>query len=233
MNKITLKAEKRETLGRKVKSLRRDGILPGNIYGKKQKSLAIQVELKEFQKVFEDAGETGLLDLKVGNKSVPVLIDNVQEDPVTNRFLHVDFRQVNLKEKITAEVPIEIVGESPAEKQGLGTLVQHIDEVEVEALPTDFPDKFDLDVSKLEDVDMALFVKDLVYDKKKVKIESDLEEIVVKVEPLREEEPEELPPVEEETVDEETGEAAEGAEEGKEPTTEGAESEDVTEEKKE
>lgn len=233
MNKITLKAEKRETLGRKVKSLRRDGILPGNIYGKKQKSLAIQVELKEFQKVFEDAGETGLLDLKVSNKSVPVLIDNVQEDPVTNRFLHVDFRQVNLKEKITAEVPIEIVGESPAEKQGLGTLVQHIDEVEVEALPTDFPDKFDLDVSKLEDVDMALFVKDLVYDKKKVKIESDLEEIVVKVEPLREEELEELPPVEEETVDEETGEAAEGAEEGKEPTTEGAESEDVTEEKKE
>lgn len=230
MDKITLKAEKREVFGRKVKSLRRDGILPGNVYGKKEKSLAIQVELREFQKVFDEAGETGLLDLLVGKTSKPVLIDNVQEDPVTSNFLHVDFRQVDLKEKITAEVPIEIVGEPPAEKQGLGTLVQHIDEVEVEALPMDFPDKFEIDVTKLEDVGMALFVKDLTYDKKKVKIESDLEEIVVKIEPLREEEKEAPPPVEEEAAaDEGSDEEIEG---GKEVAEEEAEKEEVAEEKK-
>ena len=229
MDKITLKAEKRVLVGRKVKSLRRDGILPGNVYGKKEKSFAIQVELKEFQKVFDTAGETGLLDLLVGKTSKPVLIDNVQEDPVTNNLLHVDFRQVDLKEKITAEVPIEIVGESPAEKQGLGTLVQHIDEVEVEALPTDFPDKFEIDVSKLEDVDMALFVKDLTYDKKKIRIESDLEEIIVKIEPLRKEEEEAPPPVEEETTEEGTEEEVE---DGKEVVEGGAEKEEVAEEKK-
>jgi large subunit ribosomal protein L25 len=230
MDKITLKAEKRELLGRKVKSLRRDGILPGNVYGKKEKSLAIQVELKEFQKVFDNAGETGLLDLQVDKASKPVLIDNVQEDPVTNQFLHVDFRQVDLKEKITAEVPIEIVGESPAVKQGLGTLVQHIDEIEVEALPTDFPDKFEIDVTKLEDVDMALFVKDLAYDKKKIKIESDLEEIIVKIEPLREEEQEAPLPVEEEAAGEASGEPSE---DGKEVVEAGTEKENVEEEKKE
>ena len=230
MDKITLKADKRILLGRKVKSLRRDGILPGNVYGKKEKSLTIQVELKEFQKVFDKAGETGLLDLQVEKTSKPVLIDNVQEDPVTNQFLHVDFRQVDLKEKITAEVPIEIVGESSAEKQGLGTLVQQIDEIEVEALPTDFPDKFEIDVTKLEEVDMALFVKDLTYDKKIIRIISDLEEIIVKIEPLREEEQEAPPPVEEEAA---IGEASgEPTEDGKEAVEDGTEKESIEEEKK-
>ena len=134
--KITLNAQSRTVLGRKVKALRAEGLLPANVYGKDVKSLAVQVKLNDFTKIYDQAGETGIvdLDIKGGKKSDSraVLISNIQTDPVTDVVVHIDFRQVNLKEKVTASVPVETVGESPAEKQGLGTVVVHIDELEVE-----------------------------------------------------------------------------------------------------
>lgn len=199
MNKLILKAEKRHITGRKVKKLRKDGILPANIYGKKVESLAVQVGMGDFQKVFKDAGETGLVELVVNGNKKPVLIHNVQFDPVTSNPIHADFLQVDLKEKVTAQVPVELVGASPAEKQGLGTVVQYIDEIEVEALPADLPDKFEVDASRLTEVDMAVLVKDLPLDKTKVEIKEDLEQILVKVEPPRKEE---VPSPAEETVEE-------------------------------
>ncbi|MEJ2441334.1 MAG: 50S ribosomal protein L25 [Patescibacteria group bacterium] len=212
MNKQVLKAEKRKVFGRKIKSLRREGILPANIYGKKVKSLAIQFPLKDFEGIYKEAGETGIIEIAVGKEKRPVLIHNLQVDPVTDSPLHVDLLQVDLKEKVTADVPVELIGEAPAEKRGLGTAVQYLDEIEVEALPTDLPEKFEVDISKLEEVDNAIMVKDLEVDTKKVEIKSDAEQIIVKVEPPREEE-EELPPApsEEEEVVSEEGEApAEG-----------------------
>ena len=195
MNKLILKAEKRKDLGRKVKKLRRDGILPGNLYGKKIKSEAVQLDANEFLKTYKEVGETGLLELAINRDKRNMLIHNVQLDPVTDAPLHADFMQVDLKQKVTAGVPIELVNESPAEKQGLGTVVQYIDEVEVEALPTDLPDKFEIDVSKLTEADQIISVKDLVFDSKKVEIKADdLEKIVVKVEPPRKEEEVTPPP---------------------------------------
>ena len=111
-----LKAEKRKVEGRKVKTLRREGILPANVYGKDVKSLSIQVSLKEFSKVFKEAGETGLVEIEIGKEKRPVLVNNIQYDPVTDLPLHVDFHQVDLKKKTTASVPIEFVGDAPAEK---------------------------------------------------------------------------------------------------------------------
>jgi large subunit ribosomal protein L25 len=231
MDTKSLKAETRKIVGRKVKKLREVGLLPANVFGKKVKSLAVQVDEQEFLKVYSEAGETGIVELAIGKEKRPVLIYNLQLDPVTDKPLHADFYQVNLKEKVTATVPVETAGESPAEKQGLGTAVQYLDEVEVEALPTDLPEKFEIDLTSLVEVDQAIFVKDIKVDKDKIKIEADPEEVVVKVEALREEEEIVPPVVEEEVVEGEEAALAEGEEKGEEGKKE--EPKEQKEEKKE
>lgn len=206
MDKKVLKAEKRSLTGRKVKSLRNEGKLPANVFGRNVKSISIQVDGKDFEKTFREVGETGLVELTLGKEKRPVLVHNVQSDPVTDTLLHVDFLQVDLKQKVTAQVPLELVGEAPAEKQGLGTVVQYLNELEVEALPTDLPDKFEIDLSSLTEVNQVIQVKDVKLDKSKVEIQEGADEIVVKVEPPKEEE-EEPVPVSEEGAEE----SAEGA----------------------
>jgi large subunit ribosomal protein L25 len=192
MDKKILNAESRVIKGRKVKKLRKEGIVPANIFGKKVKSKAISIKLDDFKKVYREVGETGLINLEIKDKGQKedraVLISNVQMDPVSDIPVHVDFHQVDLKEKVTADVPVELTGVSPAEKQSIGTVVLYIDEIEVEALPGDLPEKFVIDISKLEAVDQAIYVKDLDIDKSKVEIKMDLEEIITKVEPPQKEE---------------------------------------------
>lgn len=220
MKKITLKSEKRVVFGRKVKQLRSKGLIPANIFGKKIKSEAITVDLKEFEKVFKEAGETQLIELS--GKSV--LISNITVDPVMDTYLHIDFRQVDLSEKIEAKVPVEAEGESPAEKLSIGTVVQQIDEIEVEALPADLPEKIVVDISILAEVDQAIYVKDLKVDSK-VKVLTDKESIVLKVEPPQKEE--------EPVVVEVPAEGAEVPAEGGEQPAEGAAAAPQTEGKKE
>lgn len=181
--KITLKSEARDIFGRKVSRLRKSGKLPANIFGKNIDSSAILVDYKEFSEVFEKAGETQIIDLS----GKPVLVSNAQVDPISGMYLHIDFRQVDLKEKIEAAVPVEVEGESPAEKQNLGTVVQQLHEIEVEALPADLPEKIIVDATLLTEVDQVIYVKDLKVNKD-VEIKTDLESIVVKVEPPQKEE---------------------------------------------
>ncbi len=181
MDKINLKAEKRQLAGRKVRRLRKEGIVPANLYGKAIESISLQVEEKTLKKVLDQAGETQIIDLSVDGKNHPVLVSNIQIHPVVEKILHVDFRQVNLKEKIEAQVPVELVGESPAEKLG-NTVVVLIDEVQVEALPADLPEKFEIDATTLIEVDQTILVKDLKVDASKVEIKTDPELIVIKVE---------------------------------------------------
>jgi large subunit ribosomal protein L25 len=188
MDKLNLKAEVRKIAGRKVSQLRLQGLLPANIFGKKIKSQAISVKLDEFLTVYKKAGETSLINLEVADAVRPVLVSNVQVSPITDAPIHIDFHQVDLKEKVTASVPIEMTGESPAEKLSVGTVVQYIDEIEVEALPTDLPDKLIVDISKLTEVDQAVYVKDLDLDTKKVEVKVNPDEIVFKVEPPQKEE---------------------------------------------
>lgn len=225
MTAQTLKAKKREVLGGKVKYLRREGVLPANIYGKKVKSQAVQVSMADFVKVYKKAGETGIVNLAVDGKKKPVLIHSVQTDPVSDQAIHADFLQVNLKEKITTQVPVELSGTSSGEKEGKGVVIQQIDEVEVEALPTDLPERFEVDLTKLKEVNDAIYVKEISYDKKKVKIESDPSQLIVKLEPPRKEEvtAKEEEVVEEEAPEEEESEkmeVAEGEEEKKTGTKE-------------
>ncbi|HEX6976892.1 MAG TPA: 50S ribosomal protein L25 [Patescibacteria group bacterium] len=220
---ITLNTQVRKVTGRKVKALRKEGIVPGNIYGKNVTSEAVSVDEKEFLSAFEKVGETGILNLKVGKTTRPVLVHNIQAHAVSGKPLHVDFMQVNLKEKITAQVPVELVGESPAQKSGLGTVVLLLGELEVESLPTDIPEKFSIDATKLTEVDQVIKVSDLDYDKKKVEVKAEADEIVVKVEPPQKEEVVAAPvveaPVEGEAAKE--GEKpAEGAETSEKPAEE-------------
>src|SRR5690242_12762806 len=103
-----LVAEKRTVLGKQVKKLRRDGILPANIYGKDLESTAVQVNVKDFQDIYGEVGETGLVDIELDGKRRPVLIKNLQMNYHFHMPLHADFFQVNLKEKVKTMVPLEI-----------------------------------------------------------------------------------------------------------------------------
>ncbi len=160
MKRVVLKVTPRKVLGKKVKQLRKEGILPANIYGKEVKSQAVELPKKEFEKAFKEVGETGLLDLQVGGKITPVLIHNVQTD-YHNNPLHADFFAVNLKEKVKTMVPLELTGEPKAVTDKLGLLMQIMSEVEVEALPEDLPEKIEIDVAFLAAVDEQITIADI------------------------------------------------------------------------
>jgi len=217
-DKLKLKVNSRKLTGRKVKQLRAQGILPANIYGKGVKSVSIQQPLKDFIVAFKQVGETGILELTIDKetKPRPVLVHHVQQHPVTDEILHVDFRQVDLTETVTVKIPVEITGEAPAITKG-GVLIQLINEVEVEALPADLPDKFTLDVSHLEEIGQGLSLKDLKVSPKVKLLAEKLEELVVKIEsPTKEEEvkPVEAAPAEGEAVAPAEGEAVPAEGEG-------------------
>ena len=195
MTKHSLKAQNRQVTGRKVKSLRATGHIPANIFGKDIPSQSIQVNTKEFAKVHREVGEPTLVYLQLAEDKTerPTLISDVVIHPVTDQILHVSFHQVNLKVKVTAKVPVTIEGEAPAEKDGLGILVQQLDEVEIEALPTNMPQGLKVDISLLTDVNQAIHVKDLKLDTTHLTLKTDPEAILVKIEPLAKEEKAEAP----------------------------------------
>lgn len=161
MKKYTLRAEKRTAVGRKVKKLRKTGQIPATVYGKKIKSVSLVVAGEAFARVYQEAGETGLVELTVDSAVAPVLIHSVQLHPLTRAPLHVEFFQVDLKEKVKTRVPVVVVGEARAVQEKTGVLLTVLDEVEVEALPTDLPDHLSLDVSGLTAVNQELKVGDI------------------------------------------------------------------------
>lgn len=183
MKKYSLNASLRSQVGRKVKNLRKQGQIPGTVYGKGVKSASVAVTSDVFSKVYREAGETGLIELRVDKDTRPVLVHHVQIDPVTSRLLHVEFHQVDLKEKVHAKVPVELAGEAPAVTQKLGVLLTVLNDIEVEALPTELPEKITVDVSKLAEVDQEVKVGDLVMGSG-VSVLSDAGLTIVKVSPL-------------------------------------------------
>lgn len=152
MKKHTLNVSVRTQTGKTVKMLRKQGILPGTVYGKDMKSISVQFPTDAFVTLYKEAGETGLVELVVDGKVLPVLVHSVQVHAVTDSLIHVEFHKVNLKEKIHAKVSIEQTGESPASAQKLGVLLVLHDAIEVEALPTDLPEKISVDLTRLTGV---------------------------------------------------------------------------------
>ena len=194
-NKHLLSASPRKITGRKIKSLRSQGFIPANVFGKDLKSLSLQIKTIEFTKLYKEVGESTLIYLSVeGEKeNRPVMVHDVALHPVTDIILHVDFHQVNLKEKTTASVAIKLTGEAPAEKEKQGILVQQLSEIEIEALPADMPESVEISIESLVAEGDTLQVKD-IKTSDKLTVKSDPEAIVVKIEPLAKEEPKEEAP---------------------------------------
>lgn len=222
MEKFQLKSEKRELNSRNAKPVFRAGNIPAELYGHNIDNIHVAVNAIEFEKVLRKAGESTIIELVMpegGNKNV--LIQDVQYHYLNGQPIHVDFFEVSMTEKLTATVAIEFVGEADAVRVLGGTLVKVLTEVEVECLPADLPQYFEIDISKLATFSDVIEVKDIpVSDKVKILAEPD--ELVVKVQQPRDMEAELAPEVDEA--------AAVAAAVGPEPDAEGAET--PTEDKK-
>jgi len=221
-DQTTLAIETRPELGREAKRLRRTGRIPAVVYGHKVAAEAVSVDSREFVRVFHKAGRTQLVDLVGdGSKSRKVLVREVQYDPRFGGVLHVDFYAVNLREKISADVPITLVGEAPAVQRREGELLQTLHALHVSCLPADIPEHVEVDISGLEAVDDAVRVGALQVPAG-IEVSNDPEDVVVKISHLRVVEVE--APVEGEAAEGAEGEAAEGAGEGEAaPAAEGSE----------
>lgn len=185
------KADVRTVLGRKVKKLRKEGLIPASIYGHKFEPISVQFKALELEKLFDEVGESGLVELLVGEEKLPILFRNPQYSAVEGNMIHIDCYKVNLKEKITATVPIEFVGESQAVKDGK-VLVEVSNEVEVEALPADLPESITVDISGLNQVDDMITVGDIKLEGK-VEMVTAPDQVIVKIEEQRAEEVIETP----------------------------------------
>lgn len=181
---ITLSATKRTTEA--LSSLRSADQIPAVYYGAGKETVSISIPLREFMKVWKDAGETSAVALDLGGEKVTTLIHDMQVDPITNVPTHVDFLIIDMKKEIEVAVPIEFTGLAEAEKGGLGTLVKVLHEVEVRALPNDMPHVFEVDVTSLASLDMQIHVKDIAVPKG-VTILTDGEEVVALVAAYKEE----------------------------------------------
>ncbi|HNZ84373.1 MAG TPA: 50S ribosomal protein L25 [Candidatus Woesebacteria bacterium] len=217
--KHQIKAAVRTVTGRKVKQIRKEGWLPATVYGKEFESLSIQFNLAEIVKLFDEIGESTLVEVILDEKEkLPVLFRNPQYHPIDGNMIHIDCYKVNLKEKIKAMVPIELVGESQAVKDG-NILVTVTDEIEVEGLPADLPEKIEVDLSALENLESTIIVADLKLDSDKLEILTDGEQLIAKVEePKAEEAPvvEEANPEDVEVITQKEGKDEEGTDTGNE-----------------
>ena len=200
--KVELTVSPRPVLGKKVKRLRREGIIPANVYGRALDSVAIQVVRDDLVRVIRSAGRNEIIYLRLdGEEPRPTFVRQVQRNPVTDAILHVDFYQISLVEKVRMEVPLALVGTAPAEQAYGGTLLHSLDSITVEGLPTDIPSVIEVDVSGLEEIDAAIHVGGLnVPDE--VAVLTDPEVVVAKI----------APPHVEKEVEEEVVEAVEAAE---------------------
>ncbi len=183
---VELKVAPRETLGKKVNALRRQGITPANIYGHGLESKAVQVPTQDLLQTLRRMGRTTIVSLHVEGERDPrsVLVHHLQRHSTTDTVLHVDFYEISLAEKIHLEVRVVLTGEAPAVKDYNGIVVQSLDTVSLEALPTTIPSHIEVDISRLTQIDAAVYVRDLTIPEDVV-IHADPDTLVVKVEAPR------------------------------------------------
>jgi large subunit ribosomal protein L25 len=210
MDKVELKVANREILGKKVKHLRRQGITPVHVFGHGVKSLALQCDTKELERVLSQAGQTRLINLKLGKEKKPrtVVVREFDRDWRRGELVHVDFYQVRMAEKIRLEVPIVLTGEAPALKSKENMLEHEMGTLTVECLPAEIPNNIEVDISSLTELDQAIRVKDVMLDKD-ITVLNHPDLVVAKISPRRVERIEEK-------IEEEVVEAAEAVEEGAE-----------------
>ena len=161
MKTYTLSGTIRTELGKKTKTLRETQRIPATIYGKKKESISVSIAQSDFLSVYKEAGETSVISFLIDGVSHPVLVHAVQRDPVSERVLHVELYQVDMKEKVKTKVPVALVGEAPALVEKKGALLSLANELEVEALPANLPDHLDVDISSLREVGDEVLVSSI------------------------------------------------------------------------
>jgi large subunit ribosomal protein L25 len=155
---MELVAQMRTQFGREVKQVREKGLVPAELYGHGIKNEHVSIVKKEFIRVYKKAGESTLIDLVLDAKKHPVLIHDVQHNPITDEIESVDFYQVRLDQKIRLKVPVSFIGEAPAVKEKGGVLVKALSEVEVEALPAELPHQIEVDLKALTEIGSSFAV---------------------------------------------------------------------------
>ncbi len=167
MDQIELKVDNREVLGKKVRFLRRQGITPVHLFGHGIKSVALQCDTDMLKRVLAEAGRTRIINMKIESEKRPrtVMAREVQKETRTSELMHVDFYQVKMAEEIKVEVPVVLVGESPALKFKENTLAHELNTITVECLPAKIPAHVELDISSLTEPEQALRVEDIELDK--------------------------------------------------------------------
>ncbi|OGZ17868.1 MAG: hypothetical protein A2Z78_01450, partial [Candidatus Nealsonbacteria bacterium RBG_13_36_15] len=160
---LTLSARIRQITGGKTKILSKRGLLVAVVYGPKLKTTSLEVDLKEFKKIYQEAGESSLITLKLPEikKEYPVLIHEIQKDPLSNEPIHIDFYQVSLTKEVEAEVPLIFEGEAEAVKGLGGTLVKNFSELKVKALPQNLPKEIKVSTENLKTFEDKILIKDL------------------------------------------------------------------------
>ena len=182
MENIELETTRREMLGKEVRFLRRQGIMPVHLFGHGVESLALQCDATSLQQTLSRAGQTRLINIKIHgeNQPRPVVVRGVHREPVRGGLLHVDFFQVSMKERVKIDVPLILVGEAPILKSREHMIVQELNTLAVECLPASMPGSLDLDVSSLSEPDQVLRVKDIEVNED-VTVQDDAELVVVRV----------------------------------------------------
>ncbi|MDP9238380.1 MAG: 50S ribosomal protein L25 [Chloroflexota bacterium] len=178
-----LQVKARVVLGKKVAQLRRTGITPGNVFGHKIESTAVQADTAELTRLLKGMTRNAILNLKVDGEPAPrnVVIRAISRDPVSTQILHLDFYQVSMTEKMSAEVPIVLTGTSDAVTTFGGVLLQTLESISVEALPGDIPTQFVADVSQITQLEGAIHVRDLAIDETKLTLMTDPDVVVARV----------------------------------------------------
>jgi large subunit ribosomal protein L25 len=201
MEKIELGASKRSVKGKKNQALRAAGKIPAVIYGRGVKTEPIEIESIAIERVWRHAGGNKIIAIKVDEgRAKSVLIQDVQRGPARGELLHVDFYAVRMDEELKADVPLHFIGESTAVYQDEGTLVKNLETVEVECLPGDLPQSFEVDIAVLDDFEKSITLADLKMPSGVKLVEEDLTTVIAKVEPPRSDE--EMAELEEAVVEE-------------------------------
>ncbi len=193
MEKIELAAAPRTVIGKQVKAMRRAGQVPAILYGQNMQPMPLQLDAKVLNRVLSHAGQSRLITLQLDGGEQMALARQIHREPITGSLYHVDFLAVSMTERIQVEVPVVLIGESPAVQRNEGVLVHALNTMQIECLPGDLIDAIRLDISTLDQVDKQIAVKDLTVPEG-IKILNDPDEMVVRVTPLREEKVEEAVP---------------------------------------
>ncbi|MFC1810232.1 50S ribosomal protein L25 [Patescibacteria group bacterium] len=217
MDTLTLEVNSRESGS--ARAVRSQGSIPCNFYGIGKDNMNLSVDYQTFRRVFEKAGGNTVIELSIdGKDKTNVLVHDVDQDPVSDEFTHIDFKFVDLDKEVTTDVPLIAVGESKAVREMQGTLMQNKDALTIKCIARILPQTIEFDISVLEDFQSSIHVGDLKLPEGVEAIDDEKLTIATVVAAQAEEEPEEVEGIEgEEGVEGEEGEAAEGAKEGEAP----------------